>query len=241
METLNEKTVYNLATKMDDVKNNMITEMNTLREDLDIKLNSIISRLAIAERTMEKTSTEVTEKLLQIENHVIANTARLDKYEEQQALLKASNDFLTKELDVLMQEKLNQNCYLSGLAENDLNMKGFVTFASTRLGINVQEWHIKSVLKIKTKNNEPLIKIFFANLETRKLYYEGRKKLTPKEKIWFREDLTKPRQSLAYHTRQVAGKGIIVKTWTTLGTVLAMKVGHDKPVRINTLEDLQKP
>ena len=236
-----KKTVNNLATKMDDVKNNMITEMNTLREDLDIKLNSITSHLAIAERIMEKTSTEVTEKLLQIENHVIANTARLDKYEEQQALLKASNDFLTKELDVLMLDKLHQNCYLSGLAENDLNMKGFVTFASTRLGIDVQEWHIKSVLKIKTKNNKQLIKIFFANFETRQLYYEGRKKLKPKEKIWFREDLTKPWQSLACHTRKVAGKGIIVKTWTTLGTVLAMKVGHDKPVRINTLEDLQKP
>ena len=75
----------------------------------------------------------------------------MDKFEEEQAKLKASNEHLTREFDILMQEKLLQNCYVAGLAEEDLKLQGFVKFASVRLGIQVQEWHIKSVYRVKQK------------------------------------------------------------------------------------------
>ena len=111
------------------------------------------------------------------------------------------------------------------------NKEGFIEIAT-------YDWHVKNVYKVETKNGEPLIKVFFMNFETRQIYFEGRKNVTPADKLWLREDLTKPRQNLAYHTRIMVGKGNILKTWTSLGIVLAMKVGHDKPVRINTLEDI---
>ena len=42
MEALNEKTVKNLAAKMNDVKENMLSEKNTLKEDLNNKLSSAV-------------------------------------------------------------------------------------------------------------------------------------------------------------------------------------------------------
>ena len=180
--------------------------------------------------------TEFGEKMLQLENNNIALTTKCEALQKEVSMVHSYNDQLAKSLDELCQDKRNCNLFMTGLKQHQTDKMGFLAFSQEVLGIEPKPNDIKAIFKVNT-TGDPIMKIIFQDLETRLKFSNQLRKLAVDKNLWFREDLTKPCEHLAWLSRKAA-KGTPFHSWTSMGTVLISKGPGFKPKRINTPHDL---
>ena len=207
-------------------------EMTALRTDVN-------TRLSIVEKKVAKLEIDQNERLLELENANIALVEKNKQLRQEMININAHNNILAKNVDDLNQDKRNLNMYMVGLPQESQNKPGFQQFASEKLEITPEENDIHEAYIVgKTKKNEPILKVCFPTLDIRNKYFAAWKKLINNRKLWMREDLTKPRQHLAWLTRKAVEDGQFYRTWTSMGTVLAVTDPNTKPVRLDCPADI---
>ena len=201
--------------------------MTALRTDVK-------TRLSIVEKKVAKLEIDQNERLLQLENANIALVEKNNQLRQKMINTNAYNNFLAKNVDDLNQDKRNLNMYMVGLPQESQNKPGFQQFASEKLEITPEENDIVG----KTKKNEPILKVCFLKLDIRNKYFAARNKLINNRELWMREDLTKPRQYLTWLTRKAVEDGQFYRTWTSMGTALAVTDPNTKPVCLDCPGDI---
>ena len=105
------------------------------------------------------------------------------------------------------------------------------------MGITADTSDLVNMQKIPSEKEE-LYKITFDSHKTREKYYAVRRSLKNQPNVWFRDDLIRKREILAKQLRIMAKGGQIKKCWTDRGTVLIIRNGEERPVRINNIDEV---
>ena len=137
-------------------------------------------------------------------------------------------------MDELTQEKLNQNMFVAGLNAQQPKKRGFNEFAREVLKIDASENDLKAIFQVPTKG-EPLLKVIFRNMETRDKYFATRHELMIHKDIWLREDLTEPRQHLAWLVRKAVLSNSYARSWTKKGLYSSHREWELDPNVLNVL------
>ena len=181
----------------------------------------------------------MSERMLQLENANINLTTKCDQLQQQLQSVYMYNDTMAKTVDELAQDKRNSNLFITGLKQENISKEGFLKFARETLELDAREEEIRSIFKVN-KTGDPIVKIMFKTLGDRMKYFNARRKLASNKDQWLREDLTKPREHLAWLSRKAVEEEATMHSWTSMGNVLLSKGPGTKIIRINNPDDLLK-
>ena len=214
-----------------------LNNIQATQEEMKTAFDSFSTRISIVEKKVEKLETDLNERLLQVENASITLTEKYANVLKSVEKVQNYNNQLAKNVDDLTQDKLNLNMFVSGLTPSQREPNGFIEFARDTLKVEASTDDFKAIFPVPTKT-EPILKIIFKDMQTRIKYFAARKELTNHKDVWLREDLTKPRQHLAWLAHKAVGRNGYVRSWTSFGTVLISKGQGTIPERIENPSDL---
>ena len=126
-----------------------------------------------------------------------------------------------------------------------------IEFVNSRLGIPLTKADISVTHRLKPSGRNPLpppVIVRFTNRMTRNAIYAVRRSLkenshdSTNTRVYINEDLTKSNAEVFRHARKLVKDKKIFKCWTAGGVVFVKPsaVKDSKPVRINTMLDLNK-
>ena len=232
---LADQVATKLNEKMDRSNFEMCENLNCIQtgqEELKTVFEAFANRISLVENKVQKIESDFNERLLQVENASIGLTEKYSNLMKTMEKVQNFNNQLAKNVDDLTQEKLNFNKFVTGLTPAQREPNGFLQFARETLKIDAQADDFRAIFPVPTKT-EPILKIISKDMPTRIKYFASRRELTNNKNVWLREDLTKPRQHLAWLARKTVGKDGFVRTWTSFGTVLLSRGLGTKPLRID--------
>ena len=168
---------------------------------------SFSTRISIVEKKVKKLETDFNERLLQVDYASITLTEKNADLLKTLETVQSYNNQLAKNVDDLTQEKFKLNMFVTGLTPMQRELNGFLELARNVLKVEASADDFRAIIPVPTKT-EPILKIIFKDMQTRIKYFATRKELANHKDIWLREDLTKPRQHLAWVARKAVGKNV---------------------------------
>jgi hypothetical protein len=146
-------------------------------------------------------------------------------------------------LDRQAQDSRSKNkLVVTGLDDSDMNKEGAMKKLNEKLDINLTMDDINWVQRLRTNDDttgkrQQKLRMVFKEESIRSEIFKIKNKLKG-HNIWITDDLTAHNSSLAYLARQAYKQRKIKKTWVYGGKVFVVKNGDDRPVKINTKEDI---
>ena len=218
------------ASVSDSVDNTDVAETqgNVQGQCLSVTLcDSDVQRIAIA--TQALLSADIQGLITRVRQLEIQNTQLIDR------------------IDELEQYQRRNNIVISGLSEaddeskDDLHTK--VTEFAEKVGADISNTDIDSMNRLgkPSQDKSRPILVRLTNRSAKKRITKSRPLFKKKgfKKVFVNEDLTKPRQALAFETRKFVKQGYGTKTWTDDGKVFVLD-NNEKKHRVYNTETLQK-
>ena len=223
-------TVLDLKTNSDK-NNSFVSNLVKAVSELQVKIEDRDKRILYLEEKLND-----IEQYQKKDNIIISGPAKLHSYRH---MAESENNRPSMEDEINEEQAAVQEKNMPILEENIMKMN-FITFAKSKLQIDVKEEQIVAIHNLHTRKDgtKPVL-VKLANSATKFSIMSNRRKLK-KTKIFINDHLTRRNSEIEKKAREMSKAGTIRSSWTLNGKIYIKETESSPKKLVRHLDELEK-